>query len=165
MEYKEPYMEEKDELSGKNSSRFKPGHKGGPGRPRKRTFTLQVRELCHSTGINPVQIALDLVATGKLPGTAERATMAQRLKALDAILPFCTPKLSSNTSVAAVHVEQQASTLDITELMKNPQLARAAQTLAAGLIEAEAAQIDAERARNDQQPKAFDWRSEIPEDE
>lgn len=128
-----------EQNSGSKRSQFQKGHAKLGGR-RKKNFTLQVRELCQTMGINPIQIALDLIATGKLPGTAERATMAQRLKALDAILPFCTPKLSSNTTVAAVKVDQSTTSFDVTQLMKDPKLAEAAQTIALAMVDAELAQ-------------------------
>jgi len=118
---------------------FAPGHARLGGR-KKGTKSWSARAIAEETGVHPIRVLLDMMKTGYFPlAKGEQAKDKRRIppelyvKVVFEATAYCTPKLSAVQLTGANNGPLAVAALDVTELMKDPALVAAAQTLALGL--------------------------------
>lgn len=126
---------------------FAPGHVRVGGR-KKGTKSWSARAIAEEYGCNPARVLLDVVVKGRLPAIKGRpqhdVSDADRLDALKTLMSYMHPKLNAQTITGANDGPLAVAALDVTELLKDPELARAAQRLALGITSASIANSEAE---------------------
>jgi hypothetical protein len=119
--------------------RFAPGHKrlGGRQPGARNKFTWSARLAAQEAGFDPVALAMQVILQGKLPPIkgepAEKVGMEGRLAMLKEIMQYMLPKLSSVAVTGNDGGPVAVASLDVTHIMSDPALARAAQLLALGM--------------------------------
>jgi hypothetical protein len=117
------------------------GHKKlpGAGRPVGRR-NWSVRAIAEQLDVNPFFIALEILKSQHLPllpgeKAAQRKRVSPELyvKLLIEMSGFLAPKLAATQITGSEGAPLAVATLDVTQLMSNPELARAAQLLALGM--------------------------------
>jgi hypothetical protein len=134
------------------------GHRFQLAHPRyggkKRNSTQQVRDLCAEMDCDPMRFMLEIVKTGvttqvviengKKKKVEVVADLATRTDLAKYVSRFMYPTLTATAVTGANDGPIELATLDLTPILANPELARAAQEIALQLAEADAAQIDAD---------------------
>jgi hypothetical protein len=121
-----------------NDGRFLPGHRKVGGR-KKGTPSIQswfAREVAQSKGFNPISAAMDLFLTGDMPLSPgerrkKRAKLDDqtRVKILLDICKYIFPVISSVQVTGQNGGPVAVATLDMSSLLADPALARAAQQI------------------------------------
>ena len=137
-----PVVEEISEEPRPKGHRFTKGHpKFGGARKKTASKMWNARETAERLAFNPVEEAITLYRTGKLPTTpgvkAQDAPPGARVKALETVLSFLLPRLSHQSLSGPDGGKIQTESVDITFLMQNPATARAAQTVALAMSTAQ----------------------------
>ena len=123
---------------------FEPGRKKTGGRPKKSETAGKLwepRNIAEANKFKGLEELIKIFQTGKLPVSgpgkvAQDASPAQRVDCLKQACSYLFPRLATtevtgpDNGPLAVNV----STLDVTKLMENAELAQAAQRVALGLI-------------------------------
>jgi len=132
--------------------RFQEGHQRFGGR-KKRT-AQQARALADEMGVDPLEFMLSIIKNevmdqtvienGKQKKVKTVVPLDMRLDAAKTVINYMYPRLNSTAVTGADNGPIELATLDLTPILANPELARAAQEIALQLAEAEAAQIDAD---------------------
>jgi len=124
----------------KKKGSFAVGHPKYGGRQKKEKVSQkmwQAREIAEELDFHPLIEAIKIYRTGKLPAApgvkAQPVSATSRVRCLEQALAFLLPRLSHQSISNPEGGPVQVATLDMVELMKNPELARAAQTLALGI--------------------------------
>jgi len=106
--------------------------------------TWFARAVLEEKGINPISLALDVVTSGLLPLAANQDPKNRKLlsdelrvKVLLELMNYTFPRLSSQALTGPTGGAVEVATLDVLELMQNPELAAAAQKLALGISTAQ----------------------------
>jgi hypothetical protein len=151
-------MAEKKEKS-VDVAQSNPGHRFEPGHPRfsgrgKRT-AAQARALAQEMGIDPLQFLMEIIRSDSIEqtvvenGRTKRVTVTipleMRVEAAKHVSRFCYPVLSATQVTGADDGPVSVATLDVSAILANPELAKAAQDLALMMVEQEAAQDRIER--------------------
>jgi hypothetical protein len=141
--------------------RFPEGHQRFGGR-KKRT-AQQARALADEMGVDPLEFMLSIIKSevmdqtvienGKQKKVKAVVPLDVRLDAAKTVINYMYPRLNSTAVTGADDGPIALATLDLTPILANPELARAAQEIAMQLMEAEAAQIEAEPGH---QPKLLE---------
>jgi hypothetical protein len=135
-------------LAQRNAGLFQPGHARYGGR--KRTAS-QVRAMAEKAGIEPMEymlklLTVDVVEEVKIDAKGKerrvKVPVGHELKIdiCKALLNFFHPRLNATQITGANEGPVELATLDLTPILANPELARAAQEIALALAEQEAAQ-------------------------
>lgn len=123
--------------------RFAPGHKrlGGRAKGTPNKISWHARQRAEAAGFDPIAIAIELILHGRLPAIKgrprDKATREERISMLKEILQYMLPKLSATQVTGSDDGPIKIASLDIMELMKNPEMAAAAQAISLGLVEQE----------------------------
>jgi hypothetical protein len=143
-------MAEKKEKS-TDVSQSNPGHRFEPGHPRfsgrgKRT-AAQARALAQEMGIDPLQFLMEIIRSDSIEqtvvenGKKKRITVPipldMRVEAAKHVSRFCYPVLSATQVTGAGDGPVAVAQLDVTAILQNPELAKAAQDLALMMVEQE----------------------------
>jgi hypothetical protein len=97
----------------------------------------QAREIAQELDFHPLIEAIKIYRTGRLPSApgvkAQPVSATSRVRCLEQALAFLLPKLSHQAISGLEGGPVETVHLDLVELMRNPDLAKAAQTLALGI--------------------------------
>lgn len=117
------------------------------------------RRVAESLGLNPLHVGIMMLKTGYMPlAKGEKPEEQRKLspelyaKVWSEMMGYCAAKLSAVQLTGADEGPLAIATLDVTQLMKNPELVAAAQTLALGIT---AATVDKPR-----EPEMLDGETE-----
>lgn len=122
-------------------SGFKQGHPRFGGRkaglPTKKQMAA---DICAKVGLSPIEWMAMAIKTGFAPtpdgktGT-DKISLSDRCRMSETLASFCHARISATqiTGKDDAPLSMNVSTLDVTKLMENPDLAQAAQRLALGL--------------------------------
>lgn len=117
------------------------GRKAGRG-------NFSVRALATACNVNPFAISLEILRTQHLPvpeGSPDKkgrqVTTAEYVKVLVEIQTYLAPKMQATALTGAEGGPVAVAAMDVTQLMANPELARAAQLLALGMAQQPQAQL------------------------
>lgn len=119
---------------------FQPGHARVGGRKAGLpTKTKLAAEMCAKYKFHPLEWIVQAVKTGVAPAPdgkpgTQPVSMSDRTRLAETLLSFLLPRLSATQVTGANEGPIAVSTLDVTQLMQNPELAAAAQRVALGLI-------------------------------
>ena len=118
-------------------------------------------------GVDPLEFMLSIIKSevmdqtvienGKQKKVKTVVPLDVRLDAAKTVINYMYPRLNSTAVTGADDGPIALATLDLTPILANPELARAAQEIAMQLMEAEAAQIDTQRGP---QPKLLEAEAE-----
>ncbi len=123
--------------------RFVKGHPRYPGAGRakgskNKGWSRSLREIAESRGFHPLEVALVVIQTGRLPTEGEKeavkVSVEERLKCLRDVMRYLVPTLSAVQLSGANEGPITVAPFDLMELIKNPELAAAAQKLALGIV-------------------------------
>jgi hypothetical protein len=120
-----------------------PGHAKRGGR-QANTPNYNARSLGQKLGVNPLEIGLEILRCGyvTVPGEQKRlVSVSEYLAMVKEMAKYFAPQLSAVATQISAQVET-SQVVDVTALMSDPALARAAQELALG-IAAQQPQIEA----------------------
>jgi hypothetical protein len=103
--------------------------------------TWFARAVLEEKGVNPISLALDVVTSGLLPLAANQDAKHRKLlsdelrvKVLLELMNYTFPRLSSTALTGANGTGAvEIATVDVLELMRDPEMAAAAQKLALGI--------------------------------
>ena len=134
--------------------RFPSGHPRFGGK--KKRSAAQARALADELGVDPLSYLLTLLASdvmeeaeigpnGKVKRVNVPVPTSLKVDISKSILGHFYPKLNATTVTGADDGPIALATLDLTPILANPELARAAQEIAMQLMEADATQIEGER--------------------
>jgi hypothetical protein len=123
---------------------FRKGRVKTGGRPKKSEATAKLwdpRAIAESAKFKGIESLIEVFRTGKLPVTAagrvaQDASPAQRIDCLKQACSYLFPRLATTEVTGPDNgpLAMNVSTLDVTKLMENSELAQAAQRVALGLI-------------------------------
>jgi hypothetical protein len=119
---------------------FQPGHARMGGRaagiPSKRQL---FDDICAKHKFSAVEFVVQCVKNGATPATPDKPSLpisqSDRCRMAETLLSFAAPRLSATTTEISGKIA--VATVDMVELMRNPELARACQTVALGLSTAQ----------------------------
>lgn len=130
-----------------------PGHRFQPGHPRyggkKKRTAAQARAIAEQLGVDPLEYMLKLLAadtmdeieidatTGKRKKVKVPVPQALKVDISKAIIGFFYPRLNAQAITGATGGCVEVATLDITQLLSDPESAKAAQQLALKMAESE----------------------------
>jgi hypothetical protein len=131
----------------KKKTGFQPGHPryGGrkKGTPNKRT--LLARDIAEKLKFDPIEVAVQVVVHGLMPTTQKDGSVVlvpvgvdERLKMLRDLTQYIQPKLTSVQVTGKDDGPVQVASLDVAQILMNPELADAAQKLALQMAQQEA---------------------------
>ena len=136
-------------IAQRNAGQFQPGHPRYGGR--KRTAS-QVRAMAEKAGVEPMEYMLNLLtvdaveevqidARGKERRVKVPIGHETKIDICKALLNFFHPRLNATQITGANDGPVELAALDLTPILRNPELARAAQDIALALAEQEVAQL------------------------
>lgn len=121
---------------------FQTGHARVGGRkrgsPTKRTKLAL--EICEAMDFHPAAFLATIAMTGLMPnadGTTTPVGTDDRLRAATALAPFVMPKLQATQVTGKDDGPIETATLDVSAILANPELAKAAQEIALMMVEQE----------------------------
>lgn len=124
----------------KRKGSFAVGHPKYGGRQKKEKVSQkmwQAREIAEELDFHPLIEAIKIYRTGRLPSApgakAQAVSATARVRCLEQALAFLLPRLSHQSISSPDGGPIETVHLDLVELMRNPALAQAAQTLALGI--------------------------------
>jgi hypothetical protein len=130
------------------TGQFVDGHsKRGGRKPGIKNWSA--RAIAEAAGFDPLTIMLEVVRFGYLPLTAgedpinrKKVSDELRVKTLLDLNQYVYPRLSATQLTGANDAPLAVATMDLFSIMADPELARAAQTLALGIAQQSPARIE-----------------------